>query len=121
MEGRRELGHYYEGIAARYLSKRGVQILERNVYNRGGEIDLIGRDGDMLVFFEVRYRGPGSLTNPLDSVTSGKKQKLLRAVAYYLHRHGLWNEATRIDVIGISPGLLGRHRIQWIRNAIEAE
>jgi putative endonuclease len=51
MEGRKALGNHFEGVAERYLSSQGVLILERNVYNRGGEIDLIGRDGDTLVFF----------------------------------------------------------------------
>lgn len=121
MEGKRELGYYYEGVAARYLRRQGVEILARNVCNRGGEIDLVGRDGDMLVFFEVRYRGTGSLINPLDSITSDKRQKLLRAVSYYLHRHGCWHQSVRIDVVGISPGRFGRHRIEWIRNAIQAD
>ena len=59
---RRDQGQHAEGVAARYLESKGVVILERNVYNRGGELDLIGRDGDTLVFFEVRYRSEGSLT-----------------------------------------------------------
>jgi len=54
MEGSRQRGNHYEGVAARYLMSRGVRILERNVYNRGGEIDLIGMDDGVLVFFEVR-------------------------------------------------------------------
>ncbi|MEE3170826.1 MAG: YraN family protein, partial [Pseudomonadota bacterium] len=45
MDGNRTLGNHFEGVAARYLKRKGVRLIERNVYNRGGEIDLIGEDG----------------------------------------------------------------------------
>ena len=77
MDGRKSLGNHFEGVAARYLTSRGIRILERNVYNRGGEIDLIGQENDTLVFFEVRYRGEGSLATPADSVTFPKQRRLL--------------------------------------------
>ena len=117
---RKATGSHAEGVAARYLTSRGVRILERNVYNRGGEIDLIGRDADTLVFFEVRYRGAGSLASGAESVTPAKQKRLLTAVKYYLHKHGLWDTLARIDVIAIAPGEVKQYRIQWIKNAIEA-
>ncbi|MCK7549129.1 YraN family protein [Marinobacter koreensis] len=120
MEGKRGIGSHYEGVAARYLKSRGVIITDQNVYNRGGEIDLIGRDGSTLVFFEVRFRGEGRLVDPLTSITYPKQRKLIRATAFYLHRHGLWDCASRIDVIGITPGTTSKYRIQWIKNAIQA-
>ena len=120
MDGTKTLGSHFEGVAARYLARQGIRILERNVYNRGGEIDLIGRDGDTLVFFEVRYRGPGSLVDPASSINYPKQQRLLRAASFYLHRHGLWGSLSRIDVIAISPGTTKKYRVQWIRNAILA-
>lgn len=121
MEGRKEIGTYYEGVAARYLSSRGVQIVERNVYNRGGEIDLIGTDGTTLVFFEVRYRGQGSLVNPAESVSYTKQRRLLKAASFYLHKHNFWDAQSRIDVVAISPGTVKKYRIQWIKNAIQAD
>ena len=117
---RRDQGQHAEGVAARYLESKGVVILERNIYNRGGELDLIGRDGDTLVFFEVRYRSEGSLTSAAESVTWSKQQTLLRAASFYLHRHGLWNSVSRIDVVAIAPGQQARYQIQWIKNAIQA-
>lgn len=120
MDGNKTLGNHFEGVAARYLMSRGVRILERNVYNRGGEIDLIGQDGDTLVFFEVRYRGPGHLVDPASSISFPKQQRLLRAISFYLHRHGLWDTLSRIDVVAITPGTLKKYRVQWIRNAILA-
>lgn len=120
MEGRKALGNHFEDVAARYLSSRGIRVLERNVYNRGGEIDLIGRDCSTLIFFEVRYRGPGSLVDAASSINYPKQRRLLKAVSFYLHRHGLWDTESRIDVIAISPGTVKKYRVQWIKNAIQA-
>ena len=118
---RKQLGDHAEGVAARYLMSRGVSIVERNVFCRGGEIDLIGRDGDTLVFFEVRYRKQGGLTDGATSIGWRKQQRILKAASWYLHRHGLWNHNCRIDVIAVAPGDTHKYRIRWIRNAIEAQ
>ena len=120
MDGTKTTGNHFEGVAARYLANRGVRILERNVYNRGGEIDIVGQEGETLVFFEVRYRGTGSLVDPASSINYPKQKRLIRAVSFYLHRHGLWNRVSRIDVVAISPGTVKKYRVQWIRNAILA-
>ncbi|WP_029652941.1 YraN family protein [Marinobacter daepoensis] len=120
-EGSRQLGQYYEGVAARYLTTKGVRVIDQNVYNRGGEIDLIGMDSDVLVFFEVRFRSTGALVDPISSISQRKQTRLVRAASFYLHRHGLWNLATRIDVIGITPGQSSKYRVQWIKNAIQAD
>ncbi|RBW49441.1 YraN family protein [Marinobacter sp. F3R11] len=121
MEGSKAIGAHFEGVAARYLTTRGIEIRERNVYNRGGEIDLIGLDEDTIVFFEVRYRGTGSLVNPAESISYSKRKRLLKAAAFYLHRHSLWDSLSRIDVVAISPGTVKKYRVQWIKNAIQAD
>lgn len=113
-------GHWAEGVAARYLERRGVRIIARNVFSRGGELDLIGMDNDVIVFFEVRYRGPNSYSTGAESIGYHKQQRLVRAASYYLHRHGLWNAASRIDVVALAPGIVKQYRIQWIKNAIQA-
>lgn len=120
MDGSKALGAHYEGVAARYLASRGVRIIARNVHSRGGELDLIGTDAGTLVFFEVRFRGPGSLADPASSITSAKQRRVRNAAAYYLHRHGLWDSPSRIDVIAITPGTVKKYRVQWIKNAIQA-
>lgn len=117
---RKQQGDHAEGVAARYLESRGVKIIERNVYSRGGEIDLIGMDGDVLVFFEVRYRKRGALTDGAESVGWRKQQLLVRAASFYLHRHQLWNHNCRIDVLAIAPGDRAKYKVRWIRNAIQA-
>lgn len=118
---RKQQGHEAEGVAARYLGSRGVTIVDRNVHSRGGEIDLIGWEHRTLVFFEVRFRKLGGLTDGAGSIGWRKQQRLVRAATYYLHRHGLWNHDSRIDVVSIAPGDTHKYRIQWIRNAIQAE
>lgn len=117
---RKATGAHAEGVAARYLKSRGVDIIERNVFSRGGEIDLIGVDHGTLVFFEVRYRGSGSLTGAAESITPTKQKRLVRAAAFYLHKNGQWNAQSRIDVVAIAPGESRKYRIQWIKNAIQA-
>lgn len=117
---RKETGQHMEGVAARYLQKQGVGIIDQNVYSRGGEIDLIGRDGDTIVFFEVRYRSRGSLVGAAESISWRKQQRMLRAASYYIHRHQLWNHNCRIDVIAVAPGVTARYNIRWIKNAIQA-
>lgn len=121
MEGARHRGSHYEGVAARYLQRKGVTIVDRNVHSRGGEIDLIGIDNGVLVFFEVRFRKSDSLVDPISSVSWNKQRHLLRAAAFYLHRHGQWDAQTRIDVVGITPGNTSQYRVQWVKNAIQAD
>lgn len=116
---RKSTGNHAEGVAARYLISRGVDILERNVFSRGGEIDLVGIDNGTLVFFEVRFRGHGSLAGAAESITPSKQKRLIRAASFYLHRHGQWNTYSRIDVVAIAPGERSKYRIQWIKNAIQ--
>lgn len=120
-DSRRRQGQQAEGVAARYLATRGVTIIDRNVHSRGGEIDLVGWDQHTLVFFEVRFRKQGGLTDGAGSIGWRKQQRLLRAASFYLHRHGLWNHDCRIDVVSIASGETHKYRIQWIRNAIQAE
>lgn len=119
-DGRRDQGNQAEAAAARYLERKGLHIVDRNFYCRGGEIDIIARDGDMLVFVEVRYRGTGSLENPLESVTPRKQQRLIKAASLYLQKHQLWDLPCRFDVIAITPGRLRRFQAQWIQHAFDA-
>lgn len=120
MSKRKQIGDWAESLAARYLERQGVSIIARNVFSRGGEIDLIGRDGDTLVFFEVRFRSAGSLVSAAESITPQKQRRLVRAASYYLHRHGLWDSNTRLDIIAIDSDATGTHNIQWFKNAIQA-
>lgn len=119
-EGSKVSGTHAEGVAARYLKSKGVKIIERNVYSRGGEIDLIGIHNEVLVFFEVRYRGRSSFSTGTESIGYHKQQRIIKAASYYLHSHSLWNYPSRIDVVALAPGITKQYRIQWIQDAIQA-
>ena len=117
----RARGAAIEQIAAQWLAQQGLTLITQNHYVKGGELDLVMRDGDILVFIEVKHRTTTRYGHPLETVTYQKQQRLVRAASFYLHRHGLWDRVSRIDVIGITPGQSSKYRIQWIKNAIQAD
>lgn len=111
----RKTGARYEAVARTYLEARGVTILAQNFRSKQGEIDLIGRDGRYLVFFEVKYRRDDAKGDPSEAVGSLKQHRIREAARYYLYSRRL-EETTpcRFDVISI----LG-NQIHWIRQAFE--
>jgi putative endonuclease len=111
----RRKGTEYEQVAADYLTKNGVRILEKNYRNRKGEIDIIGRDGDYTVFFEVKYRRDSSKGSPAEAVTYYKQKNICMVADYYRMVHGM-NDGTpiRYDVVGICGD-----KITWYKNAFE--
>lgn len=75
-----------EALAAEYLERAGLTILTRNFRSRRGEIDLVARDGDTLVFVEVRFRARDDYGGAAGSVTASKQQRLVAAARFYLSR-----------------------------------
>lgn len=118
---RRETGLAQEVCAAQYLTQQGLHLIESNFSCRVGEIDLIMKDGDTLVFVEVRYRTRADFMDPVTSVNYRKQKKLLRSAATYLKFRGLTDRVPcRIDVLGISQsGRHGETEFDWIKNAIQ--
>mgnify|MGYP002509625113 CR=1 FL=1 len=110
----REIGSRYEHIAGAYLEEKGYKILEYNYHCRLGEIDLIARDGEYLVFCEVKYRKGCVAGSPVEAVDVYKQRKLWKTAEYYLLRHRLYDVPCRFDVIGIED-----NRITLIQNAFE--
>jgi len=108
-------GRAAEARARAYLERRGLAWVEGNYHCRGGEIDLIMRDGDTLVFVEVRYRRNGRFGGALASIDRRKQGRLLHAAAHYLQRRAVRAPA-RIDVVALD----GDGHIEWIRNAIQS-
>lgn len=109
---KRNTGKQYESLAAEYLQRQGMVILERNYRDRTGEIDLIGRDGAFLVFVEVKYRRDLRTGEPAEAVTARKQQRIRRTAQYYLYSHRCGNVPCRFDVVSI----LGEE-IRWIPDA----
>ena len=101
LENKRKIGNAYEVKAEEYLIRKGYKILERNFTCRGGEIDIIAKDGDVFCFVEVKYRTTEKYGNPLEAVDF-RKQNQIRKVAYYFLMKNKLSEWTpcRFDVIG---------------------
>ena len=100
---KRKIGTIYEHQAAVFLRQRGYQILEKNYRCPFGEIDLIARDGEYLVFLEVKYRSSSWDGSPLEAVDKRKQRVIGRVARYYLMTHSEYADAPcRFDVVGIS-------------------
>lgn len=99
---RREAGERAEEEACRFLSRRGLDIVARNYRGRGGEIDIVAREGSTLVFVEVRYRKGDDFGHPEESVGTVKRRRIVAAAGAYLATvpAASWREA-RFDVIAV--------------------
>ena len=105
-----------ESLAAEFLVAKGLTIVARNVRNRFGEIDLIARDGDTLVFVEVRLRRGQAFGGAAASITAAKQAKLVAAARIYLAN--LRREPPcRFDAV-LFDGL-DRERATWHRDIID--
>ena len=102
-ENKRSLGSEKEKLAGAYLTEKGHRILEYNYRTRMAEVDLVTRDGDTLVFVEVKYRVDASEGHPLEAITPAKQRKVRMAALYYLEDHDMNPDETmiRFDAIGI--------------------
>jgi|YelNatPaOPRAMG01_1025707.scaffolds.fasta_scaffold00751_6 putative endonuclease len=96
-----ELGRKGEKSAERYLSQKGFRILERNFREKWGEIDLVCQKGGLIVFVEVKTRHSLSRGHPLESITSFKKERLLRTGYLYLAQNGILGKPFRFDLVTI--------------------
>ncbi|WP_299941611.1 YraN family protein [uncultured Microbulbifer sp.] len=105
-----------EDKAADYLRRAGLAVIEHNYRSRFGEIDLIARDSDTVVFVEVRFRRSNHFGGAGASVDARKQQKLLATACGYLQKHNL-DCPCRFDVLAIDSDA---QNIQWIKNAFEA-
>lgn len=116
---RRLLGQRAERRAETYLLRQGLRMIERNYRCRLGEIDLIMRHAETLVFVEVRLRGRSAFGDGIASVGRHKQHRLLRAAGHFLMRNPRWQHAAcRFDVIGIERD---SDRITWITDAFQAD
>jgi len=111
----RARGEAIEKVAEKYLRRQGLRPVTRNYQIRGGEIDLIMYDKDVLVFVEVRYRRSDTHGSGAETVTYAKQQKLRRAARHYLvSQFGNAEPFCRFDVISGSGEPV---RFDWIKNA----
>lgn len=96
-----ELGRLGEALARDYLIDMGYTILAMNYRTPFGELDLIAQEQDTIVFVEVRTRSTSSFGTPLESITSVKRERLVRLALQFCAHHCLYSKNLRFDVIGI--------------------
>jgi putative endonuclease len=118
-DARGALGKLGEDLACEELQRRGYAILERRFRTRCGELDIIARDGAVLVFVEVRARSSGNFGNPFESVTWHKQHRLSRMAAAYLCHKRLPDMTCRFDVVGVTGTAGGPYTIEIMRNAFD--
>ena len=111
---KRKTGTEYEELAARWLTGKGFEILEKNYRCRIGEIDLIARDREYLVFCEVKYRAGTGKGYPAEAVDFKKQRVISKCALYYLTKKGTMELSCRFDVVSIL-----NDKIQVIKNAFD--
>lgn len=117
--GRRRTARQLAGDAAedralQYLQQQGLGLVERNFRCKGGEIDLVMQDRDMLVFVEVRQRADRRYGGAAASITASKQARLVIAAQTFLQRYRM-PPACRFDVVAVESGAMS-----WLKNAIDS-
>ncbi len=113
MQNNRSLGTEKEALAIKFLEEQGVNVLAKNFYFRGGELDLIVKDGEYICFVEVKYRKSKSYGFPEEAVTATKQRKIIQGAKVFLYQnHYSTDTPCRFDVISIY-----QDEITWIKDA----
>lgn len=116
----RERGLAAERLAADWLAGRGLVVIERNVRYRGGEIDLVCREGGTLVFVEVRQRGDSRFGGAAESITPAKIRRIVLAARLYLAAHpALASLPARFDCVLLDTAT--GTDLRWLRDAFPAD
>ena len=113
-----ELGRIGENILADYITKLGYKVVERNFACNQGEIDIVAKDKEELVFIEVKTRTDISYGEASEAVTDTKKRHLINSIKYYIYKQKLENQPIRIDVAEVYINK-GKVKVNYIKQAIE--
>jgi putative endonuclease len=110
-------GRRGEDLAHRFLQQKGYLVVARNLRLRGArvELDVVARDGETIVFVEVKARSTDAFGTPEEAVDAEKREHVVRAALAYLHAAGAKREQARFDIVSVLFG--GRTRIEHIRDA----
>jgi putative endonuclease len=108
-----------EQTALAYLESQGLRLIEKNFRSPYGEIDLILRDGEVLVFVEVRYRETDRFGNGAESITLAKRNRIIRTAKHFMAKRKLEDSLCRIDVVAASDAGNSGMQINWIKDAFE--
>lgn len=119
---RKETGNRGEKLAQEYLKKRHYRLLETNYHCSYGEIDIISKHKDMLVFTEVRSKTGTGFGTPEESITRVKRARIRASALHYMQNHENLPQAWRIDVLAIEMDGDGKvTRIDLLENAVGEE
>jgi putative endonuclease len=118
-DARRSLGRAAEAAAADFLVRRGLRIVERNVRFAMGEIDLVARDGDTVVFVEVKARQAGWDEGPAAAVAWQKRRRLVRLAQLYLKWRHLGDARCRFDVVAVTVAASGVSEVRHLPAAFD--
>lgn len=111
-------GRALEALAQRYLEGRGLQLVTSNFRCPGGELDLVMRDRDELVFVEVRGRRGTRFGSAAESVDGHKRRRVVLAAQRFLQKHpALATSPCRFDVVALTGGPQEAPQVDWIRDA----
>src|SRR5271157_3252850 len=117
---RKTTGTIGEKLAADFLTEQGYEIIETNYRCKEGEVDIIAKDGDVLVFIEVRAKNSRTFGSPEESITARKKEHLKNVAARYQETHDCLLQQPRIDFVAVELDTGGNpRRIEVIKNAID--
>ncbi|MFL6157662.1 MAG: YraN family protein [Marmoricola sp.] len=108
------LGAYGERVAARYLTRQGMVLLDQNWRCRAGEIDLVLRDGDVVVVVEVKTRRGLGFGHPLAAVGYTKFERLRQLAALWVDARGLVRVPVRIDLVGVLQPRQGPPQVEHV-------
>jgi putative endonuclease len=114
---RQELGKSGEDLACDELLRRGYAILARRYRTRLGELDIVARDGETLVFVEVKARRGDRFGRPEDAVTWSKRRRLVMMAGAFVARAGLARVACRFDIVAVTCGSGPGRRIDVFQGA----
>ncbi|MFY9331540.1 MAG: YraN family protein [Candidatus Nanopelagicales bacterium] len=116
MRAKDALGKYGEDLAADYLQRSGLIIMERNYRCRSGEVDILARDENVLVVCEVKTRTSEHFGSPLAAVTPIKLRRMRRVAMSWVTERGVRPPQIRFDVIGIVHGAGNKPTLEHVRD-----
>jgi putative endonuclease len=116
-KARQAVGSYGERLAAHHLEAAGLVVLDRNWRCADGEVDLILRDGDDVVFCEVKTRRSAAFGSPAEAVSHAKRRRLRRLAGRWLAQAGVRPREIRFDVVSVLPQPRGAAVVEHLRAA----
>lgn len=118
MRAKDAVGQYGERVAARYLADAGMEIVDRNWRCPAGELDIVARDGPLVVFAEVKTRSSDAFGDPAEAVGPAKAERLRRLAVLWLEARGMGFAEVRFDVVSVLRSRSGAAQVDHLRGVL---